>query len=75
MTFNYLNNLHRKLRKYRYFYYIKHESLISDFMYDMLEKRYLTGCNKFNIPEKERITNFVGFNIGIPMNLSQHYLS
>lgn len=64
-----LNNLHRKLRKYRYFYYIKHESLISDYKYDMLEKHYYRLANYYNLDEGKRITNFIGFDRFIPMNI------
>ena len=64
-----LNNLHRKLRKYRYFYYEKHDNLISDYKYDMLENHYDKLADYYNLDVNKRITNFVGFSIEIPMNI------
>lgn len=70
MTLEQLKEAHIKLRSYRYWYYEKSKSLITDYEYDMLEKEYEQGCDKLNIPTEDRVTNFVGFDIRIPMNIS-----
>lgn len=76
-----LNIIHRDLRKYRYFYYECEDILkidtntISDYDYDMLEIKYTKYCNELEIPHNLRITNYVGFDIGIPMNLYYKDLS
>jgi NAD-dependent DNA ligase len=75
MTLKELNNIHRDLRRYRYFYYECENILevdkntIPDYEYDMLEKEYDKYCNELKIPLEMRVSNFVGFDIGIPMNL------
>lgn len=61
--------MHRRLRKYRFFYYERDESLVSDYEYDMLEKKYAEECDRFGIHKRYRVDNFVGFNIRIPMNI------
>lgn len=62
-----LQELHTLLRRAKYFYYEKSESIMSDYEFDMLEKEYARLCNEFSIEEEKRVTNFVGFNIAIPM--------
>ncbi len=64
-----LNKIHKLLRKARYHYYEMHESIMSDYDYDMLEKEYDEICDKMSIEHHKRVTNFVGFNIKIPMAL------
>lgn len=64
-----LNKLHRLLRKYRYFYHEKNISLLSDYEYDIMEKEYDTMCLSYNILNQNRVSNFVGFSIRIPMNI------
>ncbi len=64
-----LQELHALLRRAKYFYYEKSESIMSDYEFDMLEKEYNKLCNKFSIEEEKRVTNFVGFGIMIPMTL------
>jgi NAD-dependent DNA ligase len=64
-----LNKLHGILRRYKYFYYEKNISLVSDYEYDIIEKEYDSMCLLYNIPGKNRVSNFVGFNIKIPMNI------
>ena len=70
-----LNEIHKSLRRYRYFYYeckdisLLDNNTISDYNYDMLEKQYDKYCNELEIPLETRVSNYVGFDIGIPMNL------
>lgn len=64
-----LNFMHKQLRKARYFYYEKSKSIMTDYEYDIIEKRYDELCYKYKICEGSKITNFVGFNIAIPMAL------
>lgn len=65
----YLQKIHKLLRRYRYFYYEMDESLVTDYQYDMLEIEYTKLCDEHNIKQEGRITNFVGFDIKIPMRL------
>lgn len=65
---DYCIKLHKELRKYRYFYYELHQSLITDYDYDILEKKYDSLCDNLKIPHQFRVSNFVGFSINIPMN-------
>jgi NAD-dependent DNA ligase len=70
-----LNEIHKSLRRYRYFYYVCEDIIeidkntISDYDYDMLEKQYNKYCNELEIPLENRVSNYVGFDIAIPMNL------
>ena len=52
MNIKELNELHKLLRKAKYDYYVEHISVISDFEYDMLEKKYREACEIHNIPEE-----------------------
>ena len=64
-----LQELHKLLRRAKYFYYEQNESIMSDYEFDTLEKEYDILCNEFNISEKIRVSNFVGFSIMIPMSV------
>ena len=70
-----LNIIHKNLRKYRYFYYECEDILlidnntITDINYDLLERQYNKYCDELEIPLEQRVSNYVGFDIGIPMNL------
>lgn len=66
-----LQELHSQIRKCKYFYYEKHESIISDYEFDMIEIEYVKLCDEFNVPQELRVTNFVGFSIMIPMRLEK----
>jgi len=68
-TIENLNEIHKLLRKYRYFYYEMSETLISDYEYDKLERTYTTLCDRLGITSKDKITNFVGFSFRIPFIL------
>lgn len=69
MILNNIQELHSNIRKLRYYYYEMHVSLVTDYEFDLMEKEYTRLCNIINIPNEIRITNFIGFDIGIPMNL------
>lgn len=69
MTLEELDNIHKDLRKYKYFYYEKDESLISDYDFDMLETLYKKWCAFYNIPKEYTLNNYVGFSLGMPMSL------
>ena len=60
---------HKNLRMYRYYYYVLSKSLVSDYVYDNLEKEYIILCDELKISQEVRISNFIGFNIRIPMSL------
>ncbi len=60
-----LQNIHKTLSKARYMYYEQHTSIMSDYEYDMLEKKYDKFCDVYEVPMNKRVTNFVGFDIGI----------
>ena len=64
-----LNKIHRLLRRYKYFYYEKNISLVSDYYYDIIEEQYEKTCTSYNIIKCNRVSNFVGFSILIPMNI------
>lgn len=64
-----LNEMHKLLRKARYFYYEQHKSIMSDYDYDMLEKNYDIHAQIHGVDHSMKISNFVGFDIRIPMNL------
>lgn len=64
-----LQEIHKKLRMCRYFYYEMHDSKITDREYDFLEKEYTELADRLGINEKHRIDRFVGFSIMIPMDL------
>lgn len=64
-----LNKLHRDLRRYKFFYYEKDESLISDYDFDMMEKSYEEGCDRLGVKREMRLSSFVGFDMRMPMNL------
>jgi len=74
-TIEELDVIHKNLRKYRYFYYeckdilLVDISIISDYEYDILEKKYEKLCDELQVVKEKRITNFIGFDIGIPMSL------
>jgi NAD-dependent DNA ligase len=67
-----LQELHSQIRKCKYFYYEKHKSIISDYEFDMIEIEYVKLCDKFNVPQEQRVTNFVGFSIMIPIRLEEN---
>ena len=69
MSLEDLNQLHKDLRKYKYFYYEKHEALIEDHTFDKLEKAYDVACEEFQIKQTQRLSNFVGFNLKMPMSI------
>ena len=75
MVIEELNTIHKNLRKYRYFYYECDDVIsmdkytISDYDYDILEKRYSVLCDELKVSQEKRITNFIGFDLGIPMSL------
>ena len=69
MTRPELNKIHRDLRKHRFLYYERDESVISDYDYDMLEKKYIEWCERLGVKPEMRINSFVGFSYKIPMNL------
>lgn len=75
MSIEELDIIHKDLRRYRWFYYEAEEpqSLISDYEYDMLEKLYEKECDKLGIVTEKRITNYIGFDIAIPMSLNIDY--
>lgn len=64
-----LSEMHSLLRRYRYFYYEKNVSLVTDYEYDIMEKEYDKMCTLHNVPKSSRISSFVGFSINIPMQL------
>jgi hypothetical protein len=66
-----LQTMHSLLRKARYFYYEGDglSEVMTDYEYDMMEKEYDILAKKLKTEENRRITNFVGFDIGIPMNI------
>lgn len=69
-----LNCLHRLLRKAKYFYYERDNEkedimIMSDYEFDMKEKRYDELCNQFNIPMEMRVSEQVGWSPTILMNL------
>ncbi len=64
-----LNEMHRLLRKARYFYYELSQTIMSDYDYDILEKEYDRQADLHKVSHIIRISNFVGFNIKMPMNL------
>lgn len=65
--------IHADLRKYRYWYYNLHNSLISDYEYDMLEKKYDRLCDYIGINLELRVSEKVGWDDLIPMNLHNFY--
>ena len=69
MTLEDLDKLHRELRRYKYFYYEKHESLISDYDFDHLENKYNIACDRHGINKNQRLDSFVGFSIIMPMSI------
>jgi len=45
------------------------ESIMSDYEYDMLEKKYNKGCDVYDVPSERRVTDYVGFSLYIPRQL------
>lgn len=78
-TLDILQTMHANLRKYRYFYYecndiIKVDgNIISDYEYDILEKRYDVLCNELGIIKELRMSERVGWDVMIPMDLNNFY--
>ena len=68
-----LDKLHKDLRKYKFFYYERSESLISDYDFDMMEKKYTEGCDRLGIKAEYRLDSYVGFSIYMPMSLLSFY--
>lgn len=64
---------HADLRKYRYWYYNLHNSSISDYDYDMLEKKYDRLCDYLGVDLRLRVSEHVGWDDLIPMNLNNFY--
>jgi len=60
--------LHQLLRKAKYHYYEMHDNIMEDYDYDMMEKEYDEIADHLEIPQEYRVSNFVGFDIRIPMN-------
>ena len=76
MQLNKLQELHAKLRKAKYFYYEKHESIMSDYEFDMMESEYKKLAEVVGINDKHNMaTQFVGFDAFSPMNLNNFYSS
>ncbi len=74
MQLNKLQELHAKLRKAKYFYYEKHESIMSDYEFDMMESEYKKLAEVVGINDKHNMaTQFVGFDAFSPMNLNNFY--
>ena len=67
-----LQELHSLLLKAKYFYYEKHESIMSDFEFDMLEKEYTKLVEEFCIDDNHSLVNTVGFTLR-PRNLNNFY--
>ena len=67
-----LQEMHAKLRKCKYWYYELHNSLISDYEFDMLEKKYDRLCDDLGIHLKLRVSESVGFSFRIPMDLRNY---
>lgn len=72
-----INILHQQLRKAKYFYYecedINKMSIMTDYEFDILEKEYDKLCEDFKVPEKYRLSSYVGFDIAMPMSLYNFY--
>lgn len=64
-----INCLHRLLRKAKYFYYERSETIISDYDFDIKEKRYDELCDKLNVPKEDRVSEQVGWSDTIRRNL------
>ena len=46
---------------------------MSDFDYDVLEKKYDKICDAYDAPRERRVTNFVGFSRVIPRQLFENF--
>ena len=68
-----LQEMHAKLRKAKYFYYERHQSIISDYDFDILEKEYNTLAEEIGVDKELQVSEFVGFSLNIPMNLNNYY--
>lgn len=68
-----VNELHKLIRKAKYFYYVGveegHQPIMSDYEFDMVEKEYEELCFRLGVPQEKMASEFVGFSIGIPMRL------
>lgn len=69
-----LQEMHSQLRKAKFFYYELHDSLMTDYEFDMLEKEYVKLAGLIGILDKHNMaTEFVGFDAVSPMNLNHFY--
>lgn len=68
-----LQNMHKDLRRYKYWYYELHNSQISDYDFDMLEKKYDKLCDDLGIHLRLRVSEHVGFSFRIPMDIRNFY--
>ncbi len=73
MTLTEVDVIHKQLRKCRYFYYELHESLMSDYDYDMLEKQYTEVCDRLGLNPIYRVDGYVGSSDRIPRSLLSFY--
>jgi NAD-dependent DNA ligase len=70
-----LQEMHAQLRRAKFFYYEKHESIMIDCEFDMLEKKYTKLAEDVGILDKHNMaTEFVGFDAISPMNLNNFYM-
>lgn len=67
-----LQEMHAQLARAKYFYYEKHESIMSDYEFDMMEKEYSDLADVLGIDKKHRITEVVGFGLA-PRDLNNFY--
>lgn len=74
MTKEKLQELHKLIGKAKYFYYEydnneKDVQIMSDYEFDMLEKKYDKYCEILNAPKERRWSDVVGFSWDVPLTL------
>ena len=75
MQLNKLQELHAKLRKAKYFYYEKHESIMSDYEFDMMESEYKKLAEVVGINDKHNMAYYYLYpNVEKAFSLDQSHI-
>lgn len=69
MTKEELQEAHKLIGRAKYHYYEKHTSIMSDYEFDKLERKYNKYCEIHNAPKERRWSEIVGFSWDVPLVL------
>jgi thiol-disulfide isomerase/thioredoxin len=67
-----LQEMHSKLARAKFFYYEKHESIMTDYEFDIIEKEYSILSKKIGIQDSHSASEAIGSK-ALPRNLNHFY--